>query len=548
MSTDPPRNSFFRELKRRNVVKVAIAYAVTAWVLVQVASVVLPTFGSPEWVLQVFTALVILGFPLALLFAWAFEITPEGLKRTHEVPLEQSITAQTGRKLDFIIIGVLVVLLTVSLFVDFFEAQLPDGDGVLQAHYSRGSIAVLPFKNLSPGSERTEKEYMADGMTDSIITALSKFPDLRVTARNSSFAYKGKSIRVQDIGSQLGVRYVLEGSVMTAGDTVRSTIQLVETSSGKGLWAANFDRDFVSRDDVLNVLDDVTQAIVTAIMSPDSGPYAHAERSRALARNKKSLSAYEFFLRGKQKFYQYNAKDNAEARRLFEKSIEIDPSFAKTHANLAWTHAMDFDFEWSDDPDYSLSKAFEAGQKAYELDDADYESLWALGWSYFHYQGKHEIALKFYERAVELNSNDAEMLAEMGNILIYTGQPERAIVQLLQAIERNPFRDQWYDEYLGWAYDEAGQYDRAIQTLSGIHSHEGWWGHAYLACSYADLGRMQDANAEVQRIFELEPDFSWDFYLDWVNNKRRYLVTDQRDRRITCLARAMGQPADSSLH
>ena len=539
MSDDDSQSGFFGELKRRNVVKVAIAYGVTGWILVEVAAVILPIFESPEWILQVFALIVILGFPLALIFAWAFEVTPEGLKRTREVPLHESTTAQTGRKLDFIIIGVLTILLALSVSIHFLNPPFPGGNDDSPDQRFKRSIAVVPFENLSPDSDQEENEYLVDGVTDSIITALSRFPDLRVTARNSSFTYKGRLISVKEIGSQLNVRYILVGSVMKVGDTIRSSIQLVETTTGKELWADKFDRDFVSRDDVLNVIDDVTKAIVTAIMSPDSGPFAQAERTRVLARNQKTLDAYEYFLRGKQQFYQYNSKANVAARQYFEKSIELDPGFAKAHANLAWTHAQDFDFQWSEDPDYSLRKAFEYAQIAYDLDDADYESLWALGWAYLNYQGKHDIAMRYYERALELNSNDAEMIAEMGNILIYTGQPERAIEQILKAIERNPFRDQWYDEYLGWAYDEAGQFDRAIEILSVIDTHEGWWGHAYLACSYADVGNMRNAREEVRNIRSLNPDFTWKFYLDWVDNKRRYMVSAQRDRRIDCLANAM---------
>ena len=546
MSTESPDHGFFRELLRRNVVKVGIAYVITSWVLLQVADTVLPLFGAPEWILQIFTILLLLGFPLALIFAWAFEITPEGIKRTHEVPLEHSITAQTGRKLDFMIIGILAVLLIVSLSVDFFEAQPTTQGTEIQFTKATNSIAVLPFRNLSPGSEREEKEYLVGGLTDAIITALSKFPDLRVTARQSSSTYSQRSIGAPDIGAQLGVRYLVSGSVMSVGATVRSSVQLLETSSGNELWSANFDRSFRSRSDILTVIDDITDAVVTAIMSPDSGPLPHAERQRVLNESEHSLDAYALFLRGKEMFYQYNAEANAEARRLFERSIEIDSSFAKAHANLAWTHAQDFDFQWSDDPERSLRMAYESAKTAYELDNDDYESLWALGWSHLNYLGQHEAALEYYKRALILNPNDAEMLAEMGNILIYSGQPEKAIESILEAIERQPFRDQWYDEYLGWAYDEAGQYETAIQTLSVIDDHEGWWGHAYLACSYADLGRIEEAGAEIERIQEIEPEFSWEFYLYWVNSKRRYLDGAQRDRRIACLAKAMGRAGSAA--
>ncbi len=540
MDAEPGKRGYFSELKRRNVFKVAVAYAATGWILIESASVILPITHAPEWVMQVFTLVIAAGFPLALIFAWAFELTPEGLKRTHEVPLEHSISAKTGKRLNLVIIAILAILLAISLAFDVYEPGLDDHPPEGSALASSPTIAVLPLKKLSPESQQQEDEYLAVGMTDSIITALYQYPDLRVTARNSSFMFQDRSTSLQEIGEKLGVRYVMEGSIFTAGSTMRTSIQLIDASDGKQIWAGSFDRHIASREDILDVLDDVAQATVTAILSPDAGPLATSERQRALAESSDSLDAYKLFMRGKQAFYNYDAVSNAEARAYFERSIALEPEFAKAHSNLAWTHALDFDFEWSEDPEASLNLAFESALRAHELDDNDYESLWALGWAYLNQEGKHDVAMRLYERALELNANDAEMLAEMGYILIYSGQPERAIEQILRAIERHPYRDQWYDEYLGWAYEEAGRYEDAIAILSVIDQHEGWWGRAYLACSYAETGQLDAARAQIDRSRELEPDWSWAFYLDWVNNKRRYRIEEQRDRRIACMARAMG--------
>ena len=258
--------SFIAELNRRSVFRVGAAYGIVAWLLVEVASVVLPTFEAPEWVMKVFTFLVILGFPLALNLAWAFELTPEGIKRETAVDSAESITHQTGRKLDFMIIGLLAVAV-VYFAVDKFALEAEPERAEVTAEQvpvaeriaGERSIAVLPFVNMSSDPEQ---EYFSDGLSEEILNLLAKIHDLKVIGRTSSFAFKGKNEDLRSIGQSLGVNTVLEGSVRKSGERVRVTAQLIDVSDGAHIWSETYDRTMT---DIFAVQDDVGSAIIDAL-------------------------------------------------------------------------------------------------------------------------------------------------------------------------------------------------------------------------------------------------------------------------------------------
>src|SRR5713101_3523480 len=221
--------SFFAELKRSNVYKVAIAYAVVAWLLLQAASILFPTFEAPAWTMKVFVAVITLGFPIALVLAWAFELTPEGIKRAEDVDLSKSVTRKTGRKLDFFIIAVLLLVIGILLF-QRFHRNVPS----VTASLAEKSIAVLPFENLS---EDKANAYFADGIQEEILTRLAKIADLKVISRTSTQQYQSKPGNLSEIAKQLGVANILEGSVQKAADQVRVNVQLIQVASDSHLWA-----------------------------------------------------------------------------------------------------------------------------------------------------------------------------------------------------------------------------------------------------------------------------------------------------------------------
>ena len=244
--------SIWGELKRRNVVKVAVTYAIVAWLLVEIASTLLPTFEAPQWVVQTIILIILLGFPLAVIFAWAFELTPEGLKKTEDVHPEKSITHKTGQKINYMIIGVLAVALAIAVGLNFIDVDrsvvepgTADETGTVEAGENpplitdRPSIAVLPFTNMS---DDIEQGFIADGLTEDLITALAQQNSLFVIARSSSFAYEGQFPDIRQVGRELGVRYVVEGSVRRVGERIRVTAQLIEAETGKHEWAESYDR------------------------------------------------------------------------------------------------------------------------------------------------------------------------------------------------------------------------------------------------------------------------------------------------------------------
>ncbi len=250
--------SFWGELKRRNVVRVTVAYVIVGWLILQLTDVLVPLLTLPEWAGRLIFLLLLVGFPLALFFAWAFELTPEGLKKGKDVDRSDSITHLTGRKLDFGIIGVLVVAVG-FLLVDkiYLSEEDTAADEVIATE--RQSIAVLPFVNMSPDPDQ---EYFSDGLSEEILNLLAKIPELKVIGRTSSFAFKGKNEDLRIIGEALGVNTLLEGSVRKSGDRVRITAQLIDVSDASHIWSETYNRTL---DDIFAVQDDVAAAIIDAM-------------------------------------------------------------------------------------------------------------------------------------------------------------------------------------------------------------------------------------------------------------------------------------------
>jgi TolB-like protein len=319
--------SLFEELKRRNVIKVGAVYLIVGWLLLQVSDTLAPALHLPEWIHSAVAFLVILGFPIALIFAWAFELTPEGLKKEKDVDRSQSVTHATGRKLDFIIIGLMAVAL-VYFSLDKFIAR-PAGDGLEVAATPEvaeepdNSIAVLPFVNMSddPGNE-----YFSDGLSEELLNALVRIGGLKVTGRTSSFAFKGQKTDLREIGRILNVANVLEGSVRKYENRVRITAQLIKTADGYHLWSETFDREL---GDIFaiqaEIADRVTGALQVALLGPAGGNVdANVERNS---------EAYEEYLRGMY-IFQRNIDDRdglARARDHFGRALEIDADFVDAH-------------------------------------------------------------------------------------------------------------------------------------------------------------------------------------------------------------------------
>ncbi|TVP85330.1 MAG: adenylyl cyclase, partial [Thioalkalivibrio sp.] len=295
-------------MKRRNVVRVAAAYAVVAWVLIQAADILFGNFGAPDWVFRSLVVVIALGFPLALLLSWAYELTPEGVKRTEEVPVEHPVTGFTGRRLDFAIIGILVLALGWFAWDRFGPEGVSAPDGIREA-----SIAVLPFVDMSPGGDQA---YFGDGLSEEILNLLAGIRELKVSGRTSSFAFRGTSVSIPEIGRSLGVAHVLEGSVRRSDDRLRITAQLIETATGFHLWSETYDRRLA---DVFAIQDEIAGSIANALRLTLAGSTGDATSD---------LEAYDLYLRARTLIYGRAPTGLAEARLLIDEALALDPDYA----------------------------------------------------------------------------------------------------------------------------------------------------------------------------------------------------------------------------
>ena len=319
--------SLIAELKRRNVFRVGAAYAIVGWLLVEVASVLLPTFDAPDWVMKAFSSLVILGFPLTLVIAWAFELTPEGIKREAEVDRTESVRHSTGRKLDFAIIG-LLALAVVYFAVDKFvlEAEPGQTETTAESIAQEKSIAVLPFVNMSADADQ---EYFSDGITEEILNTLVAIDELQVAGRTSSFTFKDrKDVDLKTIGQRLGVSNLLEGSVRKAGNKVRITAQLITAENGFHLWSETYDRELA---DIFEIQEEIASAIGEALQV-ELGLKVAQSLDR---RHTDNTEAYQWYLRGVQLSGYDDIKNYKLAAEAYQKAITLDPNYVPPYVGYA---------------------------------------------------------------------------------------------------------------------------------------------------------------------------------------------------------------------
>ena len=360
------------------------------------------------------------------------------------------------------------------------------------------SIAVLPFTNMS---EDPNQEYFSDGITEDLITDISKVSGLFVIARHSVFTYKGKPVKVKEVGRQLGVRYVLEGSVRKAGDRVRITAQLVDAKTGGHIWAERYDRDLK---DIFALQDEVTQKIVNAMVVKLTGD----EQKRLRHKGTDNLEAYDFLLRGEDYFYRFAKKANSKAREMFERAIELDPKYAAAYTYLGFSHWMEFAFGWSKEV-RTLDLAFKNAQIAISLNELGPKAHLLLGKIYL-WKKQHDQAIAEVEKTIALNPNNADGLASLGEILGFAKRPVEAIELLKKAIRLNPIPPVWYFHSLGHAYFLAGSYGQAVAALQRVLNRNPnfWPAHIYLAASYVELGQEDKARAEAAEVLKIYPKFS----------------------------------------
>lgn len=360
---------------------------------------------------------------------------------------------------------------------------------------TRPSVAVLPLTNLSADAG---EDYFANGITEDITTSLSRFQDLFVIARGSSFNYQHKSAPLDQIGRMLGVRYLLQGSVQRAGNRVRIAIQLVEAASGQTLWGDRFDRNF---DDIFVLQDEITETIVASMAVRIEA----SERERMRQAHPADLAAYGLVLRGQQKLHRYTREDNSGARDMYMAAIESDSRYARAFAAVSRTFNFDWRYSWTDAPREALGKALELAKTAVALAETDARGYAELGFVNL-YRKQHDQSIDAYGHALTLNPNDADIMAEMADALVHAGRSEEAIELLKKAMRLNPFYPDIYLWNLGGAYFNLRRYGEAIDALERMHTPAE--GRRLLAASYAYLNRMEEAKFQAGKVLEAHPNFS----------------------------------------
>ena len=496
--------SFFTELKRRQVFRVGIAYAVVAWVLLQVVDLVLDNITAPEWIMKVFMLAVAVGFPVAVIIAWAFEMTPEGLKRESEVDRSQSITPQTGHKLDRIIImflaAAVVVLLAERLYVG--DESLPAVSTAANSETSSAgvfaqpvgpvsrvqgkSIAVLPFVNMSADKDN---EYFSDGISEEILNVLARIPDLKVAARTSAFAFKGTNINIAEIARTLNVDVVLEGSVRKSGNQVRVTAQLIKAADGYHLWSETYDRELTN---IFAIQDEIAKSIANELkvtLDIDTGVAGNMTGTT-------STAAYDAYLRGMNQWHLRTGESLRNSIDLFNQAITIDPKFARAYAGLALTYAIldaYTDVPWSE----TRQKTRLAADQALAIDPGLAEAATALMMT----AGDVNESLVFGRRAIELGPSFATAHQWYAGAIGNTGDLEGALEEYLVAYELDP-RSRIVGANLAGNYIAMGNFSDAESVLQQVASFapDFYYVHEMLFGLYLRTGELKSAESEGRRL------------------------------------------------
>lgn len=458
---------FFEELKRRNVVRVGVVYLIAAWLLAQVADLMLASFHAPDWVIQAILVVLIIGFPLALIFAWAYELTPEGLKREKDVDRSQSITHKTGHTLDRSIIAILVVALGYFVWQSQKEPEkgsepfssaenpAPEDETGKRALTPFKSIAVLPFVNMSSDPEQ---EFFSDGISEEILNALAQVKELKVAGRTSSFAFKGQNQDLRKIGEALGVANILEGSVRKSGNKVRITAQLIQVKDGFHLWSETFDRELT---DIFAIQDEISATILQQLKAELVG-----EESVAVARA--DTKAYDLYLLASQRIYERNQASLQMAADLLNQAVAIDPGYAPAYAQLGIATLLLSEVAYGDLPNQEAgATALNFLQKALALDPKNADALAGMGLYHINIDTDYVAATQVLEQSVAINPNLINASLWLGTAYGATGKLTRSLQIQEESYAIDPLHPAVYNN-LATTYAAAGMPDKALAVLADL--------------------------------------------------------------------------------
>jgi len=490
-------DNFFAELRRRNVYKVAVAYAVVAWLVIQAASIFLPAFNAPQWAMQIVILILVVGFPIALAFSWAFEITPEGIRRESEVATDQSITHHTGRK----IVALTIVLAVIATGLLIFQFVRPRSTSTPRqseaATVSNKSIAVLPFDNLSGDPQNA---YFSEGVQDEILTRLAKIAELKVISRTSTQRFKSAPNDLRQIAQQLGVANILEGSVQKANDQVRVNVQLINALTDAHLWADTYDRKLT---DIFAVETEIAKTVADMLQAKLTGSEQHV----IAARPTENTEAHQLYLKGRFFWNKRTGNDLKKSIDYFEQAIAADPNYALAYAGVADGYVWLPGYT-AGTPRDSYPKAKAAAKKALELDDTLAEARTSLAIAIWLYDFDSSQANREFQRAIELNPNYAIAHQQYGNVTLSAlGRFDDAIAEGKRAVELDPL-SLVINTDLGSNYCYARRYDEAIAQLrKTLEMDAGFYiAHIVLSQALDAKGARDAAIVEYQKARTLNDD------------------------------------------
>jgi len=477
------------------VLRMAVLYVVAAWLIVQVADALIDLAKLPDWIGTTILALLAVGFPIALIFSWFYELTPEGISLEKDVDPQESITHVTGRRLDFIVISLLCAGLILFAYDKWWIGPPPEK-----------SIAVLPFQNMSADPEQ---EFFSDGLSDTLIHVLAQVSDLKVTAKTSSFYFKGKNIDVSEIARQLEVGTILEGSVQRAGNRVRVIAQLINAGEGTHLWSKSFDRDL---EDIFAVQDEIAQEVVEALKVT----LLDTEKERLAQRYQPTLEAYEQLILGRHEMAKRTAGSLAAAEQYFKQAIELDPDYALPYVGLAHTYNLQVLFGGLVFEE-SLQRRQPLVEKALELDPLSGEAHTAKAALHQMQQAKtgeedHDVIEEEYLKAIKLNPNYATAHQWYGILLDDQGRFEEALVQIRLAAKLDPMSPIIQSNAAGITWDTGRAEEALTLNRRNIERNPEFPNnYAQMAGFQIRLGHLGEAQRWIQEARRRNPDnaYTW---------------------------------------
>ena len=487
--------SFFAELKRRNVYKVAIAYAVVAWLLMQVASQIFPFFEIPNWAVRLVVLLLIIGFPVALILAWAFELTPEGIKCTESA---DALSVKTSRNRVWVYVVVIAAALSVGVFflgryTAASKQSEPSNAGAQSVSaIPEKSIAVLPFENVT---RDPDTEYLSDGISEALINSLAELQQLKVIARSTAFRYKGQQVDPQAVGRELKVRTVLMGVVRQLGDRLNVQVDLVDAMTGDQLWGQEYERKLA---DILVV----KQALVREVTDKLRLKLTGEQQQRLTKRDTTNPEAYQFYLKGRYYWEKRTAENLKKAIEQFRQAADKDPNYALAYVGLADCHVLMEDYAGTPASE-TLPKAKAFAERALKLDDSLAEAHASLAFAY-NFLWRWEEADAEFKRSIELNPNYATAHGWYSYYLRNVGRFDQSVTEGRRAQELDPLSP-IHGANLSQAYLAQGDVDSSIEQSKKIIDLDPNFprGHEQLGLAYLRQQHYPEALVESQKAVEL---------------------------------------------